>query len=72
MTHVSGTRTNNAPRRGAWATSSYTNGSQACVEVFHTLQAVRDTKHRQGPILAVNVTELITKIKTGNFEREAK
>jgi hypothetical protein len=42
-----------APREG-WFTSSYTNGSGACVEVKFDTGAVlvRDTKHRR-PIISV-------------------
>ena len=43
------------PSRAVWRTSSYTNNGGACVEVADNqpgVVAVRDSKHREGPVLA--------------------
>lgn len=46
------------PNGIAWRTSSYTGGSGNCVEVAATpgTVLVRDTKDREGPVLAVPAT----------------
>jgi hypothetical protein len=43
------------PSRAVWRTSGYTNNGGACVEVADNqpgIVAVRDSKDRQGPMLA--------------------
>jgi hypothetical protein len=52
-----------APRRRSTNTSN-------CVELRHTLDAVRDSKRRDGPTLAVRaLPTFINHIKTGQFHR---
>jgi Domain of unknown function (DUF397) len=52
-----------------WRKSSY-SGSEGgqCVELADTLTAVRDSKNSAGPVLRVDVRELIGAIKAGRFE----
>ncbi|MDH6141652.1 MULTISPECIES: DUF397 domain-containing protein [Kitasatospora] len=57
----------------AWFKSSYSNGSQACVEVGAGLAdsvPVRDTKDRQGPALVFRGESwqaFVTGIQAGDF-----
>jgi hypothetical protein len=57
-----------------WRKSSYSNGQASCVEVrlgTPDAVAVRDSKHRTGPELAVTATawsEFIGDIKHGDFD----
>lgn len=50
-----------------WRKSSYSGGNtqSGCVELAHTLDAVRDSKNPQGPILMVNVRMLLTQLQSG-------
>jgi hypothetical protein len=45
-----------------WRKSSYTDANGNCVELAHTRNLVRDSKHR-GPVLMVDVSVLLTAIK---------
>jgi hypothetical protein len=38
-----------------------------CVEVANTLGALRDSKNPAGPVLHVDVTTLVTGIKSGRY-----
>jgi len=61
------------PSRAAWRTSSYTNNGGACVEVADNqpgIVAIRDSKDRQGPILAFNPDDwrtFVRGIKVGQY-----
>ncbi|OLT13720.1 DUF397 domain-containing protein [Pseudonocardia sp. CNS-139] len=55
-----------------WRKSSYSNGTGECVEVadLPTGSAVRDTKHRSGPVLHFPAAEwraFVTAVKRGEF-----
>ncbi|MBB5933987.1 DUF397 domain-containing protein [Streptomyces zagrosensis] len=58
---------------GPWKKSSYSNGSQSCVEVadsFPGTVPVRDSKDPHGPALVFDTTawtSFITGIKAGDF-----
>jgi hypothetical protein len=48
--------------------SSYSNSNaQECVEIGNTLDAVRDSKNPDGPVLRCDVASLIAGIKAGRF-----
>jgi hypothetical protein len=52
-----------------WRKSSYSNDSATCVELCSTLDAVRDSKHLNGPILSVaGLSALVVDIKAGLFD----
>ncbi len=51
-----------------WRKSSF-SGFHECVELAHTLRAVRDTKNPNGPALAVDLTGLLTAVKRGELDR---
>jgi hypothetical protein len=63
------------PHNGEWFTSSFTNGSGACVEVQFRDQgqvAVRDTKDRSGPELLFTAREwdaFVRGAKGGEFDK---
>jgi hypothetical protein len=50
-----------------WKNSS--SGEDTCVDLAHTLRAVRDSKNADGPTLAVNVRPLIAAIQAGQLDR---
>lgn len=52
-----------------WKKSSYTNVNGACVELATTLDAVRDSKDPNGPILRVDARRLVRAVKGGRFDR---
>ncbi|HVV17790.1 MAG TPA: DUF397 domain-containing protein [Pseudonocardiaceae bacterium] len=53
-----------------WRKSSRSGGGQGnCVEVAHTLSAVRDSKNPHGPTLTADVRALITEIRAGRLDR---
>jgi hypothetical protein len=60
-------------RRAEWRTSAYSGGNGSCVEVASNLPgivAVRDSKDREGPKLAVSRpawSALVAGIKRGEF-----
>jgi hypothetical protein len=47
-----------------WRKSSRSHNSGACVELSHTLAAVRDSKFPAGPALDVNVRGLLAMVKS--------
>lgn len=61
-------------RRAAWRTSTYSGGNGSCVEVASNLPAivaVRDSKDRQGPVLALAErawSAFVQGIKRGEFD----
>lgn len=67
---------NNCVEVGAWRKSSRSGGSgagNACVEVGASTAAiaVRDTKHRVGPVLTAdrpNWTSFLASVKSGEFD----
>jgi hypothetical protein len=51
-----------------WRKSSYSAGNGGeCVEVAHTLDALRDSKNIAGPVLSVPVPGLLGAIKAGRL-----
>jgi hypothetical protein len=52
-----------------WRTSSYSQGNGACLELARTLDRVRDTKHRTGPVLSGDVTALVAAVKADRIHR---
>lgn len=52
-----------------WKKSSYTNANGACVELSTALDAVRDSKDPNGPILRVDARRLVCAVKGGRFDR---
>ena len=57
-------------RETRWRKSRHSEGGGGnCVEVAHTLSAVRDSKNPHGPVLAADVRALITEIRAGRLDR---
>ena len=53
-----------------WKKSSFSGGEGTqCVELAHTLVAVRDSKNSAGPMLAVDLTGLLGAVKGGRLTR---
>ena len=53
-----------------WRKSSRSTGGDSCVEVaFVGSGAVRDSKNPAGPILAVELSGLLTAVKGGRLDR---
>lgn len=52
-----------------WRTSSYTQSNGECVEVARTLDRVRDSKHRTGPVLHADLTALVAAVKADRLHR---
>lgn len=54
--------------RLAWRKSSHSGADNGnCVEVAYTLDALRDSKNTDGPVLSVPVRALITAIRDGHI-----
>ena len=53
-----------------WRKSTYTGGAegQDCVELA-AQGAVRDSKNPDGPVLSVEITALVTAVKSGQIAR---
>jgi hypothetical protein len=56
-------------RETQWIKSSYTNINGNCVELSTTLDAIRDSKDPNGPILQVNADTFVQAVKYGRFDR---
>ncbi len=52
-----------------WRKSSKSDTGGSCVELAHTLGAVRDSKNPGGPVLSVPVSALLTTVKDGKLYR---
>ena len=53
-----------------WRKSSRSNTDSACVELANTLDAVRDSKNPDGPVLPVaGLTKFLSDVKLGRFNR---
>jgi hypothetical protein len=52
-----------------WRKSSRSNTGASCVELAHTLTAVRDSKCPDGPTLNVSVAGLLATVKAGQLAR---
>jgi hypothetical protein len=52
-----------------WRKSSRSGGTNGnCVELAHTLTAMRDSKNTNGPALAGDVSDLLRAIREGRLE----
>ncbi|MCE7008545.1 DUF397 domain-containing protein [Kibdelosporangium philippinense] len=49
-----------------WRKSSCSSGNGACVELAN-VGAVRDSKNPDGPVLTVDISQLIAAIKSGRY-----
>jgi hypothetical protein len=52
-----------------WRKSSKSDSGGSCVELAHTLGAVRDSKNSGGPVLSVPVPALLARVKVGRLDR---
>jgi hypothetical protein len=52
-----------------WRKSSRSVNTTDCVEVSGTLDAIRDSKNPAGPVLRVDVAELVAAVRAGHFRR---
>lgn len=51
-----------------WRKSSFSGGdNNACVELVGTLDAVRDSKNPDGPILRADLRDLLTAVQEDQF-----
>jgi hypothetical protein len=50
-----------------WRKASRSQNTTNCVEVAHTLDAVRDSKNAAGPVLRAEAQRLIAAIRAGRF-----
>jgi uncharacterized protein DUF397 len=51
-----------------WRKSSFSGNSGDCVQVRRDLAAVRDSKNPTGPTLAVDLSPLLTTVKSGALD----
>ena len=58
-----------AERRNKWRTSSFSDTGNGCVDIAHTLGAVRDSKNVHGPQLTVDARHLVLAVKHDHIER---
>lgn len=49
-----------------WRKSSYSSEDGACVELAHTLDAVRDSKNPGGPVLKIDLQGLLARVKSND------
>ena len=54
-----------------WQKSGF-SGYAECVEVAHTLRAVRDSKNPSGPVLTADLVGLFAAVKRGDLDRRAQ
>lgn len=52
-----------------WRKSSFSGNSGECVEIRQDLTAVRDSKNPGGTALTVDLSHLLTTVKTGRLDR---
>jgi hypothetical protein len=50
-----------------WRKSSRSTNTEACIEIAHTLDQVRDSKNTAGPALQADVQRLIAEIRAGRL-----
>ncbi|MGH3861162.1 DUF397 domain-containing protein [Actinokineospora sp.] len=48
-----------------WRKSSRSDANETCVELAHTLDAVRDSKNPAGPVLRGDVRRLLRAVRVG-------
>lgn len=52
-----------------WRKSSRSTNTNSCVELSSARSAVRDSKNPAGPILAVDLSGMLTAVKSGSLDR---
>ena len=52
-----------------WRKSSRSAQEANCVEISHTLEALRDSKNPAGPMLRVGVRNLLAAVRAGRLDR---
>ena len=52
-----------------WRKSTRSGQQTNCVEVAHTLDRVRDSKHPEGPALRIDALALIQLVRAGGLPR---
>jgi hypothetical protein len=52
-----------------WRKSSKSDTGANCVEVRNDLAAIRDSKNPDGPVLAGDLSRLLTVVRTGKLGR---
>lgn len=52
-----------------WKKSSYSAQEADCVELAHTLDAVRDSKNPTGPELRADLSALTDAVRAGSLDR---
>jgi hypothetical protein len=50
-----------------WRKASRSQSTASCVEVAHTLDALRDSKNVAGPVLRADARRLIAAVRSGRF-----
>jgi hypothetical protein len=55
--------------RPTWQKSSRSQNDANCVEIRHSLDALRDSKNSNGPILRGDVRSLVRNVQAGHFDR---
>ena len=56
-------------RPDGWRKSSFSDQGNGCVEIFRTLDAVRDSKNTDGPQLALDARLLVRTVRDDQIER---
>ena len=52
-----------------WRKSSYSGSQGECVELAHTLDAVRDSKHSGSALTVGGLRQFVRDVKAGRFDR---
>lgn len=52
-----------------WRKSSHSGHNGTCIELAGTLDRLRDSKNPSGPVLAVDVTPLLSAIRLGRVPK---
>ncbi|WP_184726215.1 DUF397 domain-containing protein [Saccharopolyspora phatthalungensis] len=52
-----------------WKKSSRSQNGSDCVEVASTLDALRDSKDPEGPVVTADVSKFIRAVRAGRFDR---
>lgn len=50
-----------------WHKSSHSGQESNCVELAHTMDAVRDSKNPGGPVLAADLGALVAAVRSGRL-----
>jgi hypothetical protein len=50
-----------------WRKASSSQSSSNCVELAHTMEAVRDSKNPAGPVLVADLSALVTAVRSGRL-----